>query len=620
MTAFSVVIEVDFTNTATWVDITNYVLVEEGIKITRGRGDEQDVVQAGTLSLTLLNNDGRFTPGLASGAYYPNIKKGRRIRVRVVVSAVSYTRFDGYVNEWPVEWEGGTAKSTVSITATDLFKRLGLLAPMRSLLEEEMLYLAPDAYYTLGESSGATSAGDTSGVGQSSMGVYQVAGAAGTVTFGDGEGPGTDDLPAAVFTPFSATQGKGLRADLDAPAPTGLVVAAWLNTETGGRDFLQVANRFGGLGGASVVMNADTDGSLRVTVFDGDDLASGDFGAILASTLADGKNHFVAVQVKDDGGIFINIDGVDAVSGLSYGSLVRVDVYDRLAAGGFYNPATAASNLFDGTLSHIWFKRATAMPDWSYVWSAGNGQTESTQNRFIRLYGLLGLNGSALGSTSTQIDPQVAGGKAPIEALRDVAAVEGGLVYASRSTNAVVFECRNYRYNKASSITLTDDDVMGDLRWSDDDQPLMNDVTNKRDSGADQRSTNAASIATYGIYAGGSSQAWASDYDAMADAQWLVANGADPPPRITQLTVLANSISAHTGVLGLEISDVVTLSGLPSNSPAASTRLHIEGYSETIEVNYHLISYNTSPAAINDVWQLGAAGYSELGLTTRLGL
>ncbi len=619
MTTFSVVVEVDFTGTGTWVDISSYVRVSDGIKITRGRGDEHDEIQPGTLSLS-LNNDGRFTPGLATGAYYPNVKKGRRIRVRVVVSAVSYTRFDGYVNEWPVEWESGQALSIVSITATDLFKRLGLLAPMRSLLEEEMLYLAPDAYYTLGEESGATSAGDTSGVGQSSMTVYQVAGAAGTVTFGDGEGPGTDNLPAAVFTPFSATQGKGLRADLDAPAPGGLVVAGWLNTETGGRDFLQVANRFGGLGGASIVLNVDTDGTLRVSAFDGDDVLSGDFGSILASTLADGGNHFVAVLVKNDGGVFINIDGVDGASGLAYGALARPDVYDRLAAGGFYNPATAASNLFDGTLSHIWWKRTATMPDWSDVWAAGNGETTTTSTRFSRLVTLLGLTGSVLGSTTTQIDPQAAGGKAPVEALRDVAAVEGGLVYASRSAAEVVFECRNYRYDKASSLTLTDDDVQGDLRWSDDDQPLLNDVTNKRDSGADQRVTDADSIEDYGIYAGGSSQAWASDYDALAAAQWLVANGADPPPRITQMTVVANSISSHTSVLGLEISDVVTLSGLPSNSPAASTRLHVEGYSETIEVNYHSITFNTSPAEINDVWQLGVAGHSELGLTTRLAL
>ncbi|MEU8379784.1 hypothetical protein [Streptosporangium sp. NPDC048865] len=618
MATFSVLVEVEFAG-GVWTDVSAYVRAAEGISIRRGRTDEQGEIQPGTMTLTLIN-DGRFTPGLASSPYYPNVKKGRRIRCSVVVGVTTYRRYDGYVNEWPVEWEGGTALSLVNITCTDLFKRLGLLAPMKSLLEEEFLYLEPDAYYTLGEESDTTSAGDTSGHSQASMKVYQVAGASGVVDFGAAEGPGTDDLPAPLFTPFSATQGKGLRADLDAAAPTGLVVACWLNTTTSGRDFLQVCNRFTGVGGAASVLNIDVDGTLRVVAFDGDDFLGGDFGSILATDLADGADHFVAVHINTAGGVFITIDDTTPGGGLSYGAIPRIDVYDRIVAGGFKDPLNGASNLYSGTLSHIWWKRTNTMPDWSFVWSAGNGDTESTTDRFTRLRGLLNLGGAVLGSSTTQMDPQASGGKAPIEALRDVAAVEGGLVYASRSAAELLFECRNYRYNKASALTLTVTDVQGDLTWSDDDQPLVNDVTNRRDGGADQRVTDAASIAAYGIYSGGQSQPWASDYDALAAAQWEVYKGADPPPRVTQVGVKANTIAQHVGVLGLDLSDVVTLSGLPATAPATSVALHIEGYDERIEIGMHTISFNTSPAATSAVWQIGVAGRSELGLTTRLAL
>lgn len=615
MSAYTVVVEVQFDG-VTWTDVSAYVRLAEGIRITRGRGDEQGDVQPGVMSLTLIN-DGRFTPGTPTSPYYPNVRKGRRIRCSVVVGVTAYTRFDGYVNEWPVQWEGGDALSLTSITCTDLFKRLGGLAPMRSLLEEEMLYLAPDAYYTLGEESGATSAGDTSGKAQPSMGVYQVAGAAGTVTFGEEDGPGTDALTAAQFTPFSSTQGKGLRANLASPAGGSCVIACWLSTAAAGRDFLHISTRSSGLSGAAVAVGVDTDGTLRVTALNGDEFLVGDFGTIIPSTLADEKNHLVAVHIKSDGGVFVSIDGVTAGTGLGYGTYVRTDVYDRLAAGGFRDSVSGVATLHAGVISHVWFKRTALMPDWSYVWSAGTVAAEVTVDRFYRIAGLLGITPALKGDSATVMDAQVAGGKAPLQAFRDVAAVEAGLVYAARDSADLVLECRSWRYNKASSITLTIDDIGGDLTWSDDDQPLANDVTNRRDGGADQRVTDAASIAAYGHYTGGSSQPWASDYDALANAQWLVGVGADPPPRITQVTVKASTISQHTGVLGLDLSDVITLTSLPATSPQASVALHIEGYTESIDAGMHTIAFNTSPAEPNQVWELGV---SDLGITTRLAL
>ncbi len=774
MTSLNPIVEIMFDG-VNWTDVTRYVRAIDGIAITRGRGDEQDDIVPGGMSLS-LNNDGRFTPGLASGAYYPNVKKNRRIRARVIywvtnlltnsnfeagitdwaaagsvpptlaqsnthvqagsqalritwgtggtgpaaqtwlygldigttytasayvyvpsggapavrlgisglstgtassttnafqritytfvatatshllqvtpstsptagqqvwvdaaqvetgsaattyssTDAVISTRYDGYVNEWPVEWDGGENGVTISsITCTDLLKRLGGLAPMRSLLEEEFLYLDPDAYYTLGDEADSTSAGDTSGNGQESMKVYQVSGAGGSVTFGAEEGPGTDDLAAPRFTPYSFSQGKGLRANLTA-ATGSLVIACWINSTVGGRDFLQICNRFSGVGGCAFVLDAATSGTLQVSAFFGEDLTLGTFGAGQGFTmnLADGENHLVAVQIKADGGVFATIDNVVGSSGFSYGSIVTsaIDLYDRLVAGGFKDPTGGAANLFDGALSHIWYARRTTMPDWSNVWSAGNGVTESTTSRFDRLRTLLGLTSSVKGSSTTQMSAQAAGGITPLQALRDVAAVEGGLLYASRSAAEVVLECRNYRYNKASSITLTTGDFLNDLRWSDDDQLLVNDWTNRRDSGADQRVKDQASIDLYGVYADGDSQPWASDYDALSAAQWKVDNGADPPPRVTQVSVAVKIQASYTTVLGLDISDVITLSGLPATSPATSVAVHIEGYSETIRPNDHVIAFNTSPAAVNDVWQLEVAGHSELGLTTRFGL
>jgi len=776
---FNPIVDVLFDGT-NWDIITRYVKVDDGINIPqRGREDNQDEIQTGSMSLTLLN-DGRFTPGLASSPHYPNVIKGKRIRVRVVywstnmvtnptmeagttdwaaagtvvpvltqsathvqagsqamlvtwgtggtgpaaqtvvhgleigehytasayvwvpaggspavrlgVTGLStgtassttgafqrvtysftatntthtlqvspttaatsghqvwvdsvqvekgaaattfsatpaqvFTRFDGYVNAWPTEWNGGiNGIVETRITASDLLKKLGGLAPMRSLLEEEMLALKPDAYYTLSEDTDATSAGDTSGHGQQSMKVYQVSGAGGTIAFAADDGPGTDDLPAPRFTPFSLGQGKGLRADLRASTGT-VVIACWLKTNLAGRDFLQICNRFTGVGGAAFVLNVDSaDGTLRGTAYLGEDGNSGDYGGGpgLTQNLADGKNHLVVVQLRDTGSVFANVDGVDGVAGFAFGSVVSdaVDLYDRIVAGGFKDPTGSFSgaNLFDGVLSHIWVKRMASMPDWTFAFSAGSGQTESTTDRFLRLYGLLGLTGTVRGSTITQISAQVSGGKDPLQAFRDVAAVEAGLIFASRDGASLVMECRNFRYNLASSVTLDTLNFQEDLRWSDDDQPMINDYTTRRDGGADQRVINQASIDKYEtVYADGDSQPWATDDDALAVSQWTVANGADPPPRVTNVTVKVDATDLWASVLGLDISHVITLDDLPPESPLPTARLHVEGYSETITVGSHTITFNTSPAEINDVWQLGVAGHSELGATTRFGL
>ena len=70
--------------TGTWTDITSYVMLRNPVTIAgMGRADWTSTLQAATLTLTLNNRDGRFTPKLAAGAYFPNITRNCQIRVRV---------------------------------------------------------------------------------------------------------------------------------------------------------------------------------------------------------------------------------------------------------------------------------------------------------------------------------------------------------------------------------------------------------------------------------------------------------------------------------------------------------------------------------------------------------
>jgi hypothetical protein len=60
-----------FSDTYSWTDVSDYV---KGFQVKRGRNAELDRIEAGTLSLSLDNSDGRFTPGKQKAG--ENILKG----------------------------------------------------------------------------------------------------------------------------------------------------------------------------------------------------------------------------------------------------------------------------------------------------------------------------------------------------------------------------------------------------------------------------------------------------------------------------------------------------------------------------------------------------------------
>lgn len=86
------------TEAPVWTDISVYV---RAVSVRRGRNNELDQVQAGTARVLLDNRDGRFSPGNTAGAYYPNVKRMRRMRIRATWAGVTYPLYAGYVEHWP---------------------------------------------------------------------------------------------------------------------------------------------------------------------------------------------------------------------------------------------------------------------------------------------------------------------------------------------------------------------------------------------------------------------------------------------------------------------------------------------------------------------------------------
>lgn len=207
----NVALEIEFT-AGVWTDVGAST---DSAVIRRGRDSQFTDIQPGTLTFTLENIDGTFTPDNPLSTYYPNLVEGKRIRCRVTKSATTYTRFLGKIASIDPRLDGDLAKSTTTIVAKDA---LGQLQDMnlRSALTMQVLSLNPVAFYPLDEPAGATKASNVVPGSAAPALAVRSTGRGGSLVFGDsGSGPGVDGQTAPRFTAADAQNGWYLLSESD---------------------------------------------------------------------------------------------------------------------------------------------------------------------------------------------------------------------------------------------------------------------------------------------------------------------------------------------------------------------------------------------------------------------
>lgn len=604
MTAPDITVEVAFTSgysTAiadmVWTDVSAYVEGQEEISINRGRSDEFSEVDPGQMTLTFDNRDGRFTPGYESGAYWPNVKKGRPIRLSVTYDGVTYPRFFGYVDEWPVTWpSAGEEDCRVTITASSRMARAS--AQMRSVIEEEWLVPRPLVYYTLGEDSEATVAVDSSG----NRGPNLAQTGAGTdVTFATATGPGTDGMSSPTF---SAGKYLASTSTVELDATNGITIAASFNTST-------AAGTIVALSGLGLTATIDGAGTLRVN-------ATG-MGEVVATSVANGATRLMVIKIAADLSATLEVDG--AVTGTSSTSAT-------LAATSSNTVSVGQS--FTGTISHVavW-ESVLDSTDSGHMWTAVNtgfaGETPGAAiERFARYWGIPAAEVIAgTGATASLIFIDTTD-KTPLEAMRLVETTEYGNLYDARD-GTLEFHGRDARINSASSFDLSAaaQHVGADLSPKLDDQGMMNIVEARRmvDGAPVVYVTNQGSVDEYGPYATALELVTASDAEVADAATWRVSRYGEPAIRIPSVAVdVANIDSALiASLMAADVGTKFTLTNLPSQAPWSSIDLFAEGMTETIGFSSHTLSLNTSTTDLYASWQLETVDRSELGRTTVLG-
>jgi hypothetical protein len=616
-----------------FTDVSAYLLPPDITVSNYGRPDEFSDTSPSVLTFTLDNTDGRFTRDRAASPYYPNVRNGRRVRWTRMWGATPYVRFDGHINEFPTTWAAPKGQFVpATITATDRMKRFGQLGELRAMVSEEILRdaVAPDsthgsAYYPLSEPAEATSAGSITTQPQGPAIIRQV-GSGGTLEFGSGTGPGTDQLSAPLFTPASTSAGKLLDATLrtGVGGATGITLEGFFRAE-GTVSSIAIVGMLQAPAGATAELRISAGGKLSGAAWTAVD-GGYYFNLESLARVDDGRTHHGALTLSISGSTVtarLYLDGAQVDS--TTFTVTALSTYQRLTIGG--DPK--AGRLFNGTLSHV-AAHSAALSATRVTAHAQAGLTglagERTDQRIGRIADWIALPSAdrSFDVGNGTMGAQSTSGQQPIEALRQAASVESGVLFIGR-TGLLTFHNRSRRYNQPPAFTL--DASLGhladELDYPGDDFGMVNDMTVSRPDGAAARFTDQSSIDEYGLYRDSKEIPTGSADELSSAASWRVNTYGLPRTRIPQVTVDVISLDQQNPSLALQVlaADLSTkfrLSNLPSQAPATTQDLYVEGYTETASLGHWLIAFNASPGDVYDVWALGVAGRSELGVTTRL--
>jgi Concanavalin A-like lectin/glucanases superfamily len=334
-----------------WTDLTGRQLSGTA---QRGKQYELDSIQAGTVNLSLANNDGALTEGNSASPYAPNVKvytPGRRLATwppPPAQNARTYSVWRGFIERWPQSLTPTRYQVSNSVAA-DVYS---LLTPlMRTLAQAEILADQPYAYWPCNDPPGAVSAANLAkGNSQQLQAVQSKYGAGGAtsafnvaVSYLAGDPGCTGWQQASV--PAAGTQGWCLYYQ-DAALPAlsgGITIEGWfaLNaSQPSGLNLVPVVVR--NAQGPVLQVRVTSAGLLTLDVWDKLTQVRTSTTISAASMLAGVPVHIAVAFTQTAWTLYVDGGAVRTVTGscnlansgywVSYGGYA-----DRLGAAGFCN-------------------------------------------------------------------------------------------------------------------------------------------------------------------------------------------------------------------------------------------------------------------------------------------
>jgi hypothetical protein len=149
-----------------WTDLSSRNFTEQSISVTRGIQYEQQALEAGTMTVTLANNDYAMMYGNTESAYWPNIgDTDVPIRLRAIWpgSVTPYAvLFSGFTDDIDFGYNAATRYAYASFTCSDAWSRL--TQQLVGAAEQDVLEDSPVDYFTCNGSGANLAPGQTSTV------------------------------------------------------------------------------------------------------------------------------------------------------------------------------------------------------------------------------------------------------------------------------------------------------------------------------------------------------------------------------------------------------------------------------------------------------------------------
>ncbi|HEY3652313.1 MAG TPA: hypothetical protein VGL33_30395 [Streptosporangiaceae bacterium] len=586
-----------------WSDITQFVRLRNPITISgMGRADWTSTLQAASLTLTLAN-DGRFTPKLAAGAYFPNITRNVQIRVSVnatSVTAVAYSgfRFWGEVAEWPPKWSTSGRDVYVDITANGIWRRMSQLATSLGSAFQRYNSITltgtsqPRAYWPMEDGTGSgqlVSVDSTAGTANAVQSF--VTGQAGLSLAACTDFKGSDGIPQLNAAKITATVPAGGTATNNVTRFLISVPAA--GDSASGTTNWNVAeiNSAGTIAKFEVYLNATGTLLVQLRNSGGTVVASG-----TTTTNVKGKPVLASCELTPSGGnvafaFRIITPGAAGITESLTGTVTTASV------GAVSTVVCGRANvLMDTAVGHLSVTYGAVPLMVPAAYALGGYTGEFAMDRFTRICGEMGIAAETIGTASATaaMGPQI--DDTLTNVLQSVEDTDLGLLFESRTQFGLGYRSLTSMANQsaAATISYTAARIDPSLSTAFDDSLTRNNVTvTNQSSGYTQQAiltVGAMSILNppSGI---GNGYAYQRTVNAAADSQiagianWLLNVGSVDEirfPVITIKMVRAENASLFAAIPGLRPGDYVQITNPPSFLTASTVKQLAVGYTETL--------------------------------------
>lgn len=573
----STTIEIEFTD-AVWTDVTSLVNVGAGA-ITRkvGRSTQLDTISAGSLSFTLDNPAGAFTPDNALSTYYPNVVEGKRVRWKVTEASITYTRFTGWITQWVPEIDGASA-SVVNVNATDALGHLST-RQVWGLPETEMRYDSPLVYYTLDHPSDLTTDPFYSSVGGASL-RYQKSPVDGTLNLNNGVGAPYDSLTCPTWArgPLESNPYLYVKNFTQTDLSTftiELLVKVVENTL--GKTYYFFIDYIG------TALQIYYDTTIGITV-------SG-LGVTLNSNAVnflDDNAHFISV-VSSSGSSCLYVDGVllDSDTGLT-GSLSRKA---QINLGSAYDGEISHFAIYPSALS------ATAVAFHAKSVDAYYGETIKVGLDAVARWSGVSITHEDSGSPQL-VDAIDTAGKKALDALALLSGGDGGVLY----DNGSGMYARIGSKLKSSTVALSLDveaDLDGSVTLT---RSITADTAGATVSSYSQEATyvDADQAAAVGTYASADAPNLAfTELEAIASNIVAVANNHRLSAGQASFDLANANSDKYADTLTLDIGDRVRLTNLISTQFGRTyLDTYVQGWSESLNAAGYVFTFDLDAADV----------------------